>query len=227
MMSRLLWTTSVAILLVIMFGGASWSETRSNQQIIIAIPRERRLALAEKLADFDRLGRQQQDAIRRLDDEIQKRPTEERERYYAVARRYHLALNSLTLEQRQKVQSEPETSRINLLLKYATLPKVTLIRPRQMILDIEPTDFLTSSPYEFAHEIRFWIGLSNSQQADIQKLLPTERLSRLRLLMRKQNDPGPVPDPTLLEKINKRQARPAAIQKKFAEQRLGCFDAVA
>lgn len=208
-------TAIVAAAFLLALSGATLVETRSNYAILRSMPRERRLVLAERLAEFERLTRQEQDAIRSLDQSIQKLSIEERERYLAVARRYMIALNSLSPEQKSKVESEPEATRLNLLLKFTSESKANRPTGRQPVLDMDSSDFLTSPPYEFAHAIRFWIGLTSTEQAEINKLPSAQRYDRLRLMIKKSNDPSPTPDEAVIARATTRQNNLSAIQKKF------------
>ncbi len=216
MIRRPLWSGSVATLLLLVIAGADGRVAVSNSDVLKAMPQERRLALRDKLEQFEKLSADEREAIRILDAELQKRPIEEQHRYLAVARRYHLALNSLTPEQRETVLSSPDATRIDQLLKLTTPAKAIRGGARQPVVELDSTDFVTSPPYEFAHQIRFWIGLTASEQAEINKLAVGQRFERVRNMIKRRNDPALPPSPAVVARVTDRQNRLAQIQKKFA-----------
>jgi hypothetical protein len=139
---------------------------------------EHRNQLEETLKRFDlQLPAEEQQAIRDLDQQINRLPAEERLRYLAVLRRYHNWLDSLPENVKDTLLAKPPAERLSqiriLLPKY---PLPTEITPYVLQL----TDLGGGFPFELAREFKIWQSLSADQQREIEKLpSTTQRRNRL------------------------------------------------
>jgi Protein of unknown function (DUF3106) len=153
-----------------------------NEMRLRAMPRERRMALAEKLKQFDALSWDEKDAIRKLDQKIANLPPDERAFYRSVLRRYHLWIESLTDAQRNELSNTPAERRTALVTKFRN--QASAVPDGRTITDLlQVIDFGAPSPFEMAHFHKLWLKLSPVRQAEVGKLPPGfERLDRLTAL---------------------------------------------
>jgi hypothetical protein len=195
-----------------------------------SMPIEERIRLANKLKVFDALPGDEQAAIRALDNAIAAEPEENRANYYAILRRYHLWLRTLTDSQKAELASRPAETRLAFVTK--TLAEQRAARkPEPLVYQL--ADFGGASPYELANLAKMWLKLTPQEQAEISKLPDPERRPRLVQLARKQGF-FPVARPTReeveahYEKAAKSRQLPQVkkadekIQEKM-KQRLGEF----
>ena len=82
------------------------------------MPREQRLALWEKLKEFDALSSKEQVAIRSLDERIGKLSPSEQAYYGSVLRRYHHWVQGLSESQRTELNSTPPGERMRLITRF-------------------------------------------------------------------------------------------------------------
>lgn len=163
-----------------------------NWQRLRSMPRERRVLLAEKIREFDRLSRADQSAIRALDEKLATLPPAEQANYRAVLRRYHLWLQTLSDKERAQL-AEAATPKEKLAL-------ITKLRPPQSKdTDQGPTSLLFQladlrgqTPFEVAQMLRHWFQLSPAEQAEIEKLGVRDRMKRL-LELARQSKLAPLP----------------------------------
>ena len=152
-----------------------------------AMPRERREALLKNLDAFDALDRDEQAALRRLDEQLAACAPADRERYLAVAHRYHLWLQTLTEEQRRALRAAPAEERTALVARYRAEQRKGEPVPR-------PGDWLqvsTLSPMnleESARQLAIWFELDPQARRQVAQVKgKEERLQRLQELARSQH----------------------------------------
>ena len=145
------------------------------------MPREQRIQLAAKLNDFAALTSSEKAAIRALDDQLRKLPEAERASYYAVLRRYHLWVKSLSDAQRAELSAAPPEKRRSLVDKF---------RHEKWGLDMSSasplalTDFGAASAYDLATSARTWFNLSEPERSAVSRIKdPQARTRRMGELM--------------------------------------------
>jgi hypothetical protein len=145
------------------------ADEAENYQLLQAMPRERRVALAENLERFDKLDRAEQAAIRKLDAEIARKDPVEQAKYRALLRRYHLWVNSLTDEQKKELREAPTPeARFALAQKFRARDAQTS-RSGPRLAGIRTGDFGLVGPFEAAHLLRVWNKLDAAKKAEIEK----------------------------------------------------------
>ena len=98
-----------------------------NWNRLRAMPRERRLALAESLKQFDALDHAERSSIRKLDAQIAELPPAEQVRYRATLRRYHLWVQSLSGDQKEQIKrAQPGRERMALVSKLHKAQRTAL-----------------------------------------------------------------------------------------------------
>jgi hypothetical protein len=143
------------------------------------MPREERMALFEKLKEFDALGSAEKAAIRALDERIAQLPADEQANYWSVLRSYHHWVKGLSEQQRNELNAVPPSERMKLVTKLRAQEPVTS-RTSQLPLVVQVLDFASMTPLELAHRIKAWLELAPEQRAEIEKLESTaERQKRL------------------------------------------------
>jgi hypothetical protein len=145
------------------------ADEAENYQLLQAMPRERRLALAENLERFDKLDRAEQAAIRNLDAEIARKDPVEQARYRALLRRYHLWVNGLTDDQKKELKEAPTAeARFAAARKFrAKDAQTSHSGPR--LAGIRTGDFGLLGPIEAAHLLKVWNKLTPAKKAEIEK----------------------------------------------------------
>ncbi|WP_435018794.1 hypothetical protein TA3x_000780 [Tundrisphaera sp. TA3] len=167
-----------------------------------AMPRERRAALAENLAEFDRLDAGEKASIRRLDRELSRRDQIDQARYLALMRRYHLWLNGLTEEQRQSLRAagSPEA---RLALARKIREKSARDEPEGPKLSgLRLGELGQIGPYEMAFLLQAWNSLTPERRKD----LATLRGGKLLAALRAEADRAkiaPLPRPPELDRIGR------------------------
>jgi hypothetical protein len=132
-----------------------------------AMPRERRVALSENLARFDKLDPPEQAAIRKLDAEIARKDPAVQARYRSVLRRYHLWVNGLTEEEKAQLKAAESTeARFNLARKLR-LKELEAGATGPKVFGIRTGDFGVNGPYEIAHLLRIWNRLTPQRKLEI------------------------------------------------------------
>ena len=134
-----------------------------------AMPRERRLTLAENLERFDKLGPAEQAAIRKLDAQIARKNPVEQARYRSLLRRYHLWVKSLTDEQQKELRDAGSADqRLDLARKFRKKEKEAGDSvPR--LFNIRTGDYGLIGPYETAHLLKIWNKLEPQKKNEIQR----------------------------------------------------------
>jgi hypothetical protein len=155
---------------------ASVGDESENLRQLQAMPRERRVALAENLERFDKLDSAEQAAIRKLDAEIARKDPVERARYRSLLRRYHLWVNGLTEEQKAQLKAAEGTeSRFNLARKFR-LKELEDASSGTKVFGIRTGDYGVIGPYEAAHMLRIWTLLTPAKKIEIERQQPRSRL---------------------------------------------------
>src|SRR5262249_39085825 len=143
------------------------------------MPREQRLALWEKLKEFDRLPTGEKSAIRALDARIAALSAADRENYQSVLRRYHHWVQGLSDEQRSALHAAPTRERMKLVTRLRAEER-TVANPSSTPLFLQVLDFSGGSPFETAHRLKAWFDLDAGKRAEIEAL-PTSVDQRRRL----------------------------------------------
>ncbi len=167
--SPLLPASLVIVLAALAASPAGLSDEAENYRRLQAMPRERRVALAETLERFDKLPPDEQAAIRKIDSEIGRRDEVERARYRALLRRYHLWVNGLTGEQKQALAEAGSTeARFNLARKFR-LKELENAPSSPRVSGIRTGDYGMIGPYEAANMLRIWAKLSDAKKSEIER----------------------------------------------------------
>jgi len=157
-----------ALLALAALAPAPVADEAENYRRLQAMPRERRVALAENLERFDKLGPAEQAAIRKLDAEIGRKDAVDQARYRAVLRRYHLWVNGLSDDQKQALRAaEGPEARFNLARKFRLKEREGAPGPR--IAGIRIGDYGILGPYEVANLLQVWNKLTAARKAEIEK----------------------------------------------------------
>ena len=165
-----------------------------------AMPRERRVTLAENLERFDKLDPAEQAAIRKLDAEIARKDPVEQARYRTLMRRYHLWVNSLTDAQKKELQDAGSVdARLALARKFRQKELETGVSgPR--FFGIRTGDYGLIGPHEAAQLLKIWNKLDPPKKAEIEKHQERGRLFREIRDQNKYYGVNFVPFPTAEEK---------------------------
>jgi hypothetical protein len=155
---------------------SAMADEAENYRLLQAMPRERRVALAENLERFDKLDRAEQAAIRKLDAEIARKDPVDQARYRALLRRYHLWVNGLTDDQKKALrEATTAEARFALAQKFRTKEsQASLFSPR--LAGIRTGDLGLIAPYEAANLLRIWNKLGPAKRAEIEKQRERGRL---------------------------------------------------
>jgi hypothetical protein len=155
----------------------------SNWERLRSMPLEQRNHLSDQLKTFDGLDRVEKAAVRALDRKIADEQEDNRAVYYAVLRRYHLWVRSLTDEQQRKLSEAPPEQRMALVSKIRAEQRASS-PPEPSIYNY--ADFGGASPFELATRIKAWLSLTDAEKDEISKLSDTaKRTERLNELARK------------------------------------------
>jgi hypothetical protein len=140
----------------------NWNRLRS-------MPREQRLALWEKLKEFDALGPTEKSAIQSLSARIAQLPLAEQANYWSVLSRYLHWVQGLSEEQRNELNALPPSERMRMVTKLRAQERMAP-SPRTVPLFLQVVDFAVMSPFEMAHRIKAWIDLTPEQRAEIEAM---------------------------------------------------------
>ncbi len=88
----------------------NWGRLRS-------MPHERRVALADKLKEFDALDAREKAAVRALDRKVAGLSVADQASYRSVLRRYHLWLEGLPEDQRDALKAAPPSERMAMVTR--------------------------------------------------------------------------------------------------------------
>ena len=157
-------------------GPAPSSDAPDNWERLRAMPPELRKHLSEQLKAFNLLDRAEQEAVRALDRKVASEPDENRAIDYAVLRRYHLWLQTLTEVQRNELSATPPSKRFALVTKIVADRKGT---DKTESSFYHYADFNGLSPFDQAQRIEVWLKLSDAQKADVAKLQEPDRHKRM------------------------------------------------
>lgn len=178
---------SLAIGLVLaLLAGASEQE---NWQRLRSMPLERRVMLAKRLEEFDRLSRDEKAEIRTLDEKLAALPPADQANYRAVLRRYHLWLETLTADQRKELSAAPLDQKMMLVERF----RAEQAKDRDggaIPLVFQLADLRGRSPFELAHLLQIWFALSPAQRAEVEKAGVRDRIPKLRELGRQVKVPA-------------------------------------
>lgn len=152
------------------------ADEAENSRRLQAMPRERRVALAENLERFDKLDATERAAIRKIDAAIAARDPVDQARYRTVLRRYHLWANGLTDDQKRDLKAaETPEARFALARKFRS-KAVPAGGPGPRIAGIRTGNFGLVGPYEAAHMLKVWNKLTPARKAEIEKQQERGRL---------------------------------------------------
>jgi hypothetical protein len=135
-----------------------------NTDRLRSMPREERLALFEKLKEFDALSAAEKAAIRALNARISQLPADEQANYWSVLRRYHQWVAGLSDEQRTELNAVPLNERMKLVTRFRAQERATS-KTSYLPLIVEVLDFASMAPVETAHRIKAWLELTPEQRA--------------------------------------------------------------
>ena len=156
--------------------GAGGVVDDSNWERLRSMSLDQRQFLAAKLKEFDVLPREEQVSIRKLDDELQKLPRQNREEAYSVIRRYHLWLSSL---------SEADRNELNNLPPDKKMERIRVLREGQPPAssdypsDLHPSVFGSNSPYDLANQIKTWLSLTPDRKTSLMNMKESDRGRKL------------------------------------------------
>jgi hypothetical protein len=160
------------------FAGAATPEAE-NLVRLRSMPREERLALLEKLQEFDALDPAERAAIRALNQRILELPADEQANYWSVLRSYHHWVQGLSEEQRKELNSVPLNQRMKLVSKLRAQDG-TNSSTGHMPLVVQLLDFSGITPFEMAHRIKVWLELRPEERTEIELMgSPVEQQRRL------------------------------------------------
>lgn len=163
-----------------------------NRERLRAMPREQRLALREKLSEYDALSRSERAAIRSLDERIGELPPAERANYGSVLRRYHLWVQGLTDRQRDELKATPPGERMRLVTKLRAEERKAP-NPNTTPLFLQVIEFSPLSPFETAHRLKVWFDLTPEKRTEIEKIPSSVDQQRRLAELSQEVKPGPVP----------------------------------
>ena len=192
---------------------ANWLRLRS-------MPRAERLRLADKLKTFDGLPFEDQEAIRGLDKAITADGPDNQVNNYAVLRRYHLWLGTLTESQRAELAKAPPRKRMAVVASLLSRQGAAQA-PEPFLHRV--ADFGGVSPYELATLIKIWLKISPAQQAEVAALPDRQRAVRLHMIAREEKVVS-VPRPSseeidiLFQKVMRKNAAFPALKKAVQEK---------
>jgi hypothetical protein len=162
------------VLLVTAAGAVTLDENRERFLQMSAVARR---DLAETLRRFDHDFRpEQQRAIRAIDDRLKELPKEERESYFAAARRFHNWIKGLPERVRDDLLAKPPDQRLaaarTLLARYP-LPELEVR---------SPVDYIGTGGtglFEVASLCKAWLALEPAERRKIDALSPGSRRTAL------------------------------------------------
>ncbi len=141
-----------------------------NYRRLAAMPRERRVVLAENLEQFDRLDPKEQAAIRKLDARLARMDPIEQARYRATLRRYHLWVAGLADAQKQELAATSDPNdRFTLARKFRLRDGETLTRGTPRVAGIRTGDYGLIGPVEVAYLLKAWQKLPAAQRVQVGK----------------------------------------------------------
>lgn len=147
-----------------------------NWERIRSMPREQRVLLSEKLRDFDRLGHGEKAAVESLDAKIAAEETSAQANYRTVLRRYHLWVQSLPEEKRNRLQSTPPDQRMALVAKLRAEERASGgKRSNPLFLQL-----IGPSPFLIAQRLKLWAELSDEEKQQVRSA--TDGPARLKIL---------------------------------------------
>ena len=194
------------------------SDEDENYRRLQAMPRERRVALSENLERFDKLEKDEQSSIRKLDAELSRLDPVEQARYRSLLRRYHLWANGLTDEQKARLEDagSPE-ARFNLARKFRRMElEGGMTGPK--VFGIRTGDYGLIAPQEAAFLLKTWNKLTPAQQVMIDT--QRERGRHIAEIRAKSKTVGiidqPLP-PAERDRYHARLVADAGFKKQFPE----------
>jgi hypothetical protein len=156
---------------------ATLGDEAENLRQLLAMPRERRVALSENLERFDKLDPAERAAIRNLDAEITRKDPTAQAKYRSLLRRYHLWFNGLTDEQKERLKAAPgDEARINLASEFR-LKEMAARATGPNVFGIRSGDFGIMTPHDVAYLLRIWKRLTREED-----LLFRKKESRKRII---------------------------------------------
>jgi hypothetical protein len=202
-----------------------------NWERLRAMPRERRVALAENMKQFDALSHAERTAIREMDERIAQLPPAEQVHYRDLLRRYHLWVQGLTEAQRELVRyGKSDKERMAAVSKLRKARPGTLAKRGATPLSVQlaPVAFIPS--VELGRAIRNWLELPPAKRANAEKLAPIQFMNQMGAL---KPDSGPSPmeiseadENVLIKELEAEltRARQAPIVMKYQLEKAGKND---
>ena len=161
------------VLFVLVAASAAPSRTLADEEEswrrLRAMPLEQRALLAEKLKQFEALGRAEKDAIRALDQKLAGLPANDQALYRSALRRYHLWVQGLSDAQRTELNNTPPDQRMALVSRLRR--QGSDVKEGRSVADLlKVIDFGGPSPHEMAHFYKLWQAMTPAQRAEFEKL---------------------------------------------------------
>ena len=162
-----LWSSGLVI------GAVCLGNDLQNRSLLETLPRNRRESLAANLAEFDRLGREEQASIRRLDETIAATEPVEQARFRSLLHHYHLWFQGLTDEQRSQLLATTDLDqRFQLARKFRLAENAGPNREGPRIARIRTGEFGLIGPFKAAQWLKVWHDLTPERRAEIAKNPP-------------------------------------------------------
>ena len=162
-----LWSSGLVI------GAVCLGDDLQNRLLLETLPRNRRESLATNLAEFDRLGREEQGSIRRLDETIAATEPVEQARFRSLLHHYHLWFQGLTDEQRTQLLATTDLNeRFQLARKFRLAENAGSKREGPRIARIRTGEFGLVGPFTAAQWLKVWHDLTPERRAEIAKNPP-------------------------------------------------------
>ncbi len=193
---RLVITTLGLLGVLALPGPAPVSEIPVNWERLRAIPPELRSHLSDQLKAFTLLSRAEQEAVRALDRKIASEPEEARAADFAILRRYHLWLQSLSEAQRNELNATSPSKRFALVSKILA-DRAAGEKPEASFFRF--ADFGGRSPFDQAQQIAIWLKLTDARKAEVANLPEPERHKRLAQFARELKVSISRPPPSVTE----------------------------
>ena len=182
-------------------GPAPISDASADWERLRSMPQELRNHLADQLKAFDTLDRAEQEAVRTLDRRLASEPEENRASYYAVLRRFHFWVQSLSEAQRNELNTTPPDGRMALVSKLLADQKGKHVPETSTY---HYADFGGVSPFDQAQRIMAWKKLTPAQKAEVSKLPEPNSLKQMTQYVREMKIQITRPSPSENDAVYKR-----------------------
>lgn len=159
---------------------AARGDDAENHGKLEAMPLERRAALAENLARFDRLDDRDRAAVRRLDRELARRDPIDEARFRSLMRRYHLWASGLPEDQRQALRAATTPEARHALVRQILQKQGASEPVGSRISGLRVGQFGLVGPYEMAFLLQVWNKLSPEKKQAVANLRGAKLVSAIR-----------------------------------------------